>query len=125
VNEQFKLETSTTADRQTATAQEKTLRLGLIGLLQGVQTAAKRKWARSATENTHLKAYYVGTTLKSLGFAALTEAADAILRQARTDALPAMTPQKLTALESALALWKAHDTAQSQAQSTATLRRSV
>ncbi len=111
---------SATADKQSATASEKELRLALIGLLQGVQTAAKRKWARSATEHSQLKAYYVGTTLKSLGFAGLAEAADAILRQARLDTLPGMTPEKLTALESAIVAWKARNAAQSEAQNTAT-----
>ena len=111
---------SATGDKQSATASETELRQALIGLLQGVQTAAKRKWARSATEHSHLKAYYVGTTLKSLGFAGLAEAADAILRQARLDTLPGVTPEKLTALESAIVAWKARNAAQSEAQNTAT-----
>lgn len=101
-------------------ASEKERRLALIGLLQGVQTAAKRKWARSATEHSQLKAYYVGTTLKNLGFAGLAEAGDAILRQAQRDTLPGMTPEKLMALESALVTWKARNAAQSEAQNTAT-----
>ena len=111
---------SATTERQTETARENTLRLVLIGLLQGVQTAAKRKWARSATEQSHLKGYFVGVTLKTMGFAALSEAADAILRQARQDALPGITPEKLTALSDAIALWKGHDAAQSAAQNAAT-----
>ena len=117
---QLALSLSATADKQSATASEKELRLALIGLLQGVQTAAKRKWARSATEQSQLKAYYVGTTLKSLSFAGLAEAADAILRQARLDTLPGVTAEKLTALESAIVAWKAKNAAQSEEQNTAT-----
>jgi hypothetical protein len=105
----------------TATAREKTERLALIGLLQGVQSAAKRVWARSPTERGQLKAYYVGTALKALSFAALAEAADAIVRQARIDNLPGVTPQRLAALEQAISVWKGHNAAQSQAQTTASI----
>lgn len=115
---------SATADKQSATAREKETRLALTGLLQGMQTAAKRKWARSTTERSHLKAYYVGTTLKSLGFAGFAEAADAILRQARLDTLPGVTPEKLTALESAITQWKAHNATQSAGQNAATVAHS-
>ena len=112
---------SATADRTSATAQEKTVRLALIGLLQGVQSAAKRLWGRSATERGQLKAYYVGTALKALSFATLAEAADAIVRQARVDNLPGVTPERLAALEQALSVWKGHNAAQAQAQNTASV----
>ncbi len=117
--EQLARHLSATADKQSATASEKTLRLSLIGLLQGVQTAAKRKWARSATEKSHLRAYYVGTTLKTLGFASLAEAADAILRQAQTDALPGVGAEKLAALALAIETWKAKNADQSESQNAA------
>ncbi|WP_309719671.1 hypothetical protein [Armatimonas sp.] len=117
---QLALYLSATGDKQSATAREKELRLVLIGLLQGVQTAAKRKWARSATEHSQLKAYYVGITLKNLGFAGLAEAADAILRQARLDTLPGVSTEKLTALEVAMGAWKAKNAAQSEEQNAAT-----
>jgi hypothetical protein len=118
--QQLALYLGATADKQSATASEKILRLALIGLLQGVQAAAKRRWTRSATEKSHLKAYYVGTTLKALGFAGLAEAADAILRQAHTDALPGVGAERLSALESAIATWKAENAAQSASQNAAT-----
>lgn len=112
---------SANADRMSATAQEKTVRLALIGLLQGVQSAAKRQWGRSATERGQLKAYYVGTALKALSFAALAEAADAIVRQAHADNLPGVTPARLATLEQTISAWKGHNTTQSQAQNTASI----
>ncbi len=118
--EQLARHLSATADKQSATVSEKALRLALVGLLQGVQTAAKRKWARSATDRSHLRAYYVGTTLKTLGFASLAEAADAILRQAQSDTLPGVGAEKLSALALAIETWKEQNAAQSAAQNAAT-----
>ena len=110
-----------TTDRQVHTEREKALRLSLIVALQAVQSGAKRKWARTASQRDKLKGYFVGTTLKTLGFASLSEAADTILRQARPDSLPGVSTADLTGLESAITTWKAANEAQAQAQNAATV----
>lgn len=110
-----------TTDRQVHTERERGLRLSLVVALQAVQSGAKRKWARTPGERDKLKGYFVGTTLKTLGFASLSEAADTILRQARLDSLPGVSAADLTGLESALTTWKATNEAQAQAQNTATV----
>lgn len=109
-----------TTDRQVQTEAEKTQRTHLVLLLQGVQSGAKRLWARKAGERDKLKGYYVGTTLKTLSFAELSVAAETILRQAKLDTLPGVTPADLTALETTLQSWKAVNEAQAQAQNGAT-----
>lgn len=109
-----------TTDRQVHTETERTERRQLVLLLQGVQTGAKRKWGRRAGERDKLKGYFVGTALKTMGFAELSEAAETILRQARLDTLPGVAPADLTALEAAMASWKATNQTQAQAQNAAT-----
>lgn len=110
-----------TTDRQVHTEHEKTLRLSLVLGLQAVQSAAKRKWARTSGERDKLKGYFVGTNLKTLGFAPLSEIADTILRQARLDNLPGIAATDLAHLESAIGDWKAANEAQAQTQNTATV----
>ena len=109
-----------TTDRQVHTETEAAQRMNLVVLLQGVQNGAKRKWGRKPGQRDKLKGYFVGTTLKPLSFAQLSEAADTILEQAKLEALPGVTGGDLTALEEAIAAWKATNEAQAQAQNMAT-----
>ena len=109
-----------TTNCQVHTETEAAQRRQLVVILQAIQSGAKRKWGRTPGERDKLKGYYVGTTLKPLSFAQLSEAADTILRQARLDALPGVKPADLTTLESAIAAWKATNEAQAKAQNAAT-----
>lgn len=85
---------------------ESTATKTLLAELRGIQKRAKRKFAKDKNKQA---AYRIGKTNFGDNRDSLEEDAQVIIDLATADALPGMTPAKLTAAKDALKAWKKAD----------------
>lgn len=111
-----------TAAKEGATQNEDDAEAALVIALQEVQAAAKQKFSR--TTPAKLKDYFIGERLNA-SRAKLEQYAGAIIAKAGADALPGITPAKITALQALLKNYKDTDAAQAGAQADATGARAT
>lgn len=108
--------TAGTADKTSATRTEEGLKKTLLAALQQVQIRAKRKYK---PENPQRKKYFINERIDA-NRATLEEAIGSVLLTLAGDTLPGLKPAHKTALEAALADYKAIQATQAGAQGDAT-----
>lgn len=108
--------TGGTADKATATRDEEKLKEDLLSALRQVQQRAKRKYKPN---NPQRQKYFINANIAD-NRATLEEAVDSVLLTLAADTLPGLKPAHKTALEAALAAYKAIQTVQTSAQGDAT-----
>lgn len=109
--------------KSTATQSENSARMTLLNGLQEAQTVAKLKLTLQPTETALKSRYFLGQIVRGLKRSDLESAADQIIAHLKTDHLTGFDAAKISALETALAAWRAEDQTQGSAQSAAITTR--
>lgn len=108
-----------TNEKRGATRAENRAKSALLASFRVFQSAARKAFLQSRP--THLADYGIGNTLPSRS--AVTQVYQSILTQIETDILPGITPAKIATMTARYEAWKASQTSQSNAQSSATTQR--
>ncbi len=109
--------TQATTGKEGVTGTEQELKKALVAKISEIQTAANQKFGRS--QRNRLQDYYIGTRIDQ-NRARLEQLSSQIIAKAAADALPGITPAKLTAANDARTAYTQVEQSQSGAQSGAT-----